>query len=49
MDGEINNIIILSISAIKNFFSNQFKSSKWAPHFCPKSEKLVFKQDNFFP
>ena len=33
MDGEINNITILSISAIKNFFSNQFKSSKLAPLF----------------
>ena len=33
MDGEINNITILSISTIKNFFSNQFKSSKWAPLF----------------
>ena len=26
-------------------FSNQFKSSKWAP---AKSEILVFKQDDFF-
>ena len=28
---------------IKNFFSNQFKSSKCVTTFCPKSEKLVFK------
>ena len=32
-DGEINNNTILYISAIKNFFSNQFKSSKWGPLF----------------
>ena len=47
MDGKMNNIIILQHQKPCAFL--QSISFNLATTFWPKSEKLVFKQDDFFP
>ena len=47
MDGKMNNIIILHHQEACAFLQS-IKEFKLATTFCPKSEKLVFKQDDFF-
>ena len=47
MDGKMNNIIILQLQKPCAFLQSIYEF-KLATIFCPKSEYLVFKQDNFF-
>ena len=46
-DGKMNNIIILQHQKPCAFLQSIYEF-KLATTFCHKSEKLVFKQDNFF-
>ena len=48
MDGKMNNIIILQLQKPCAFLQSIWEF-KLATTFCPKSENLVFKQDDFFP
>ena len=48
MDGKMNHIIILQHQKPCAFLQS-IQEFKLATTFCHKSEKLVFKQDDFFP
>ena len=53
-DGKMNNIIILQLQLQLQLqkpcaFLQSIQEFKLATTFCHKSEKLVFKQDDFFP
>ena len=47
-DGKMNNIIILQHQKPCAFLQS-IEEIKLATTFCPKSAKLVFNQDDFFP